>query len=208
MLPVLAIDLTNQTDLVEHNTGEDFFTIIDHLSRALQKESLSAVEARAYAAVTVSTLKEKRSDEYFERFWDKVTARAHQLGVEEPALPRKRRAPSRVDENARTNFYDETPKKFYQRNYFEIADKLTGEIERRFEAPQFVLYTKIEGLFKAAAAGHLPNNDTIQQIGDHFGDDLQGEELRVELFLLKNSFQVMRFTMKNLKDQLLRYQHF
>ena len=42
--------------------GEDFFTIIDHLSRALHKESLSAVEAkaRAYAAVTVSTLKEKR----------------------------------------------------------------------------------------------------------------------------------------------------
>ena len=52
--------------------GEDFFTIIDHLSRALQKESLSAVEARAYAAVTVSNLMEKRSDDYFERFWDKV----------------------------------------------------------------------------------------------------------------------------------------
>ena len=106
--------------------GEDFFTI----SRALQKESLSAVEARAYAAVTVSALMEKRSDDYFgyfERFWDKVTARAHQLGVKEPALPLKRRT-SRVDKNARTSFHDETPKKFYQRHYFEIADKLSGEI--------------------------------------------------------------------------------
>ena len=84
--------------------GEDFFTIIDHLSRALQKESLSAVEARAYAAVTVSTLMEKRSDDYFERFWDKVTARAHQLGVEELALPRKRRAPSRVDKKCKDKF--------------------------------------------------------------------------------------------------------
>ena len=62
-------------------------------------------------------------------------------------------------------------------------------------------------MFKAAADGHLPNNDTIQEIGDHFGDDLQGEELRVELMMLKNSFQAMHFTMKNLKDQLLRYQH-
>ena len=62
-------------------------------------------------------------------------------------------------------------------------------------------------MFKAAADGHLPNNDTIQEIGDHFGDDLQGEELRVELLMLKNSFQAMHFTMKNLKDQLLRYQH-
>ena len=68
-------------------------------------------------------------------------------------------------------------------------------------------YTKIEGLFKAAADGHLPNNDTIQEIGDHLGDDLQGEELPVELLMLKNSFQEMHFTMKNLKDQLLRYQH-
>ena len=39
--------------------------------------------------------------------------------------------------------------------------------------------SKIEGLFKAAADGHLPNNDTIYEIGDHLGDDLQGEELRV-----------------------------
>ena len=84
--------------------GEDFFTIIDHLSRAIQKESPSAVEARAYAAVTVSTLMEKRSDDYFERFWDKVTARAHQLGVEELALPRKRRAPSRVDKKCKDKF--------------------------------------------------------------------------------------------------------
>ena len=66
-------------------------------------------------------------------------------------------------------------------------------------------YTKIEGLLKAAADGHLPNNDTIQEIGDHLGDDLQGEELPVELLMLKNSFQAMHFTMKNLKDQLLRY---
>ena len=40
--------------------------------------------------------------------------------------------------------------------------------------------TKIEGLFKTAADGHLPNNDTIQEIGDHLGDDLQGEELLVD----------------------------
>ena len=85
-------------------TGEDFFTIIDHLSRAFQKENLSAVEARAYAAVTVSTLKEKRSEDYFERFWDKVTGRANQLGVEELAFPRKRRAPSRVDKKCKGKF--------------------------------------------------------------------------------------------------------
>ena len=82
----------------------------------------------AYAAVTVSTLKEKRSEDYFERFWDKVTGIAYQLGVEELAFPRKRRAPSRVDKNAWASFHDETPKKFYQRRYFEIADNFTGEI--------------------------------------------------------------------------------
>ena len=150
---------------------------------------------------TVSTLKDKRSDDHFERFLYKVTARANQL----PALPRKIRAPIRVDENAKTTFYDETPKKFYQRHYFEIADKLTGEIERRLEAPPFVLHTKIEGLFKATADGHLPHNDTIQEIEDHFGDDLQGEELHVELLLFRNCFQAMHFTIKNSNDQLLRY---
>ena len=98
-------------------------------------------------------------------------AKANQLGVGDPILPRRRREPIR---------YDETHKEFYRRQYFEIADKVVGKIERRFEAPKSVLYTKVERMFKTAAEGQHMHLDTIQEINNHFGDDVQ-EDLHTKL---------------------------
>ena len=67
------------------------------------------------------------------------------FGFGEPVLSRKRRAPTRLDQNSSNIFYyDESPKDMYQRVYYEIVDKLKGEIKCRYSSPAFALYTNVE----------------------------------------------------------------
>ena len=134
--------------------GEQLFGITDTLSKALQKKTMCALEAKRLAAVTVSSLKEMRKDDNFDSIWDDLLKKADELECEEPILPRRRRAPKRIDEANSTVHYDSTPKHMYHRYYFEVLDKLIGEIERRFESPSFTFYSKVEGLLENAAVGN------------------------------------------------------
>ena len=47
--------------------------------------------------MTLKTLHKIRNDEDFHLFWSKVTKIADQLGVEDPQLPRHRKAPRRFE---------------------------------------------------------------------------------------------------------------
>ena len=87
--------------------AEKFFSVTDTLSNVVQKKSLCASEVRQMAAVTVSSLRDLRSDAYFERFWDEIKVKAVDLGVNEPVLPRTRRAPLRLDEITSHMYRDE-----------------------------------------------------------------------------------------------------
>ena len=70
----------------------------DNLSKSLQAESLCAAEAQKIAKNTVNTLKKMRSDEKFNLFWKDVENKAAIFDVDLPRLPRKKRAPARIDD--------------------------------------------------------------------------------------------------------------
>ena len=69
--------------------GEKFFSITDTLSKALQKKTTCATEAKMLAAVILSSLKEQRSDVYFEKIWEELVSKVDEFHCEEPVLPRK-----------------------------------------------------------------------------------------------------------------------
>ena len=52
--------------------GEKLFSITDTLSKALQKTMCSAMEAKRLAAVTLTSLKEQRSDSHFDKIWEEL----------------------------------------------------------------------------------------------------------------------------------------
>ena len=133
--------------------GEKHFRITDTLSKALQKKDLSAMAAKKCASVTVSGLKDLRSDSKFSEYWAEVTGKASDLGIAEPTLPRKRKHPRRFDEASNSTYHDGTPESMYKRYYFEILDTLVGEIERRFESETFTFYTKMELLLQLLLRG-------------------------------------------------------
>ena len=67
------------------------------------------------------SLRTKRTDAEFDKFWNQLISEVSQLDVEEPTLPRKRKMPKRFDEFASHHFY-ETPKDLYCRTKFEAYD--------------------------------------------------------------------------------------
>ena len=94
--------------------SEKVFCITDKLNKALQKKDLSAIAAKKYASVTICALKELRNDLKFGEFWLETTAKAIELGVSEPTLPRKRKTPRRFDEASGSTYHDATPEDMYK----------------------------------------------------------------------------------------------
>ena len=133
-------------------------------------------------------------------------AKATELDIGEPALPRKRKLPRRFDEASGSTHHDSTPEDMYKRYYFEVIDTIVGEVERRFESPSFTFYAKMELLLQSAAEGKEIPNTLLTEVVDHFVDDLELSDLRTELGLLKNVMASKEFTYPNLKTKVCEYQ--
>ncbi|KAJ8318420.1 hypothetical protein KUTeg_003511 [Tegillarca granosa] len=82
--------------------GETLLRNCDNLSKALQKERLSASEGNNLSSLTVRTLEKIRSEDNFSLFLEKVENKRHDLNVNEPKLPRKRILPKLLDDGAET----------------------------------------------------------------------------------------------------------
>ena len=183
-----------------------FFSITDKLSKAVQTKSICAFEATEYASVTLKCLEEERSEDRFNCLWEDLMSKKTKFGVGEPVLPRKRRAPTRLDQNSSNSYYDESPKEMYRRIYYEIADKLKGEIERRYSSPAFALYTNVELILRKAATGESIPPEVLSEVFEHFGDDLQRDELTTELGMLKNAMVGAAYSIDNMKEKIRKYQ--
>ena len=187
------------------SVSEKFFTITDTLSKAVHRKSLCAVEAQTYATVTLACLKEERNDEHFNSLWLDLLTKCSEFGVEEPTLPRKLRTPNRLDEASTNTHRDDTPRDMYRRLYFEVVDKLIGEIESRFDSPTFSLYSKVETVLVKAATGEQIPDDLLSEVCTHFGDDLHPVELTTELRMIKNTMQGNDFSFQILKQKICNY---
>ena len=153
----------------------------------MQAKHVFAVEAKKYVAVAMASLKDLRNDSNFDEFWSGVKQNAEKLDVDEPILPRKRKAPTRFDPTSSTTHADNTPEDLYRRLYYEVIDTLLGEIEKRFDSDSFELYGKIEKILLSSAKGELdPCDDMIKDVVSHFNDDLEHSDLVKELALVKN----------------------
>ena len=58
------------------------------------------------------------------------------LGVDEPSLPRKRKAPRRLESNAPGSF-PSTCEDHYHQIYFEAQDRIINCIDNRFDQPGY-----------------------------------------------------------------------
>ena len=82
--------------------------------------------------MTITTLKSIRNSASFDQYWKKTTAAASNLDIDEPTLPRRRKAPRRIDEGSTPTFHEKV-EDYYQVIYFEALDLAVSCIESRFD---------------------------------------------------------------------------
>ena len=80
-------------------------------------------------------------------------------------------------------------KEYYKRAYFEFADTLNGELNKRFCQKNFELYIKAKQLLITAATTGEVMMENMKEVCSHFGEDLEGQRLKNQLSVLSDVVQ-------------------
>ena len=140
------------------------------------------------AAVTVDTLKGLRCDEGFVSFWRTVIEKQRSVDVNEPALPRRSKAPCRYEIGTSSSHFPASIEDHYRPIYFEAIDTLVQCITQRFDQPGFKVYSNLETLLLKGAKGC--NYDTeLSSVQNLYQSDFDMHLLKTQLLLLKSHFE-------------------
>ncbi len=166
---------------------ERILKITDNLSVSLQAESMSAADGQAIAEKTIQTLKDMRSDSMLELFWKYVECMQKRTDTNEPLLPRKRKAPKRLEIGDGECYFSVTVEDHYRQIYFEALDLAVTSIQDRFDQPGYVMYKNLEQLF-VKAANKCDYSVEFQEVITMYGDDFNESELSTQLQIFGSSF--------------------
>ena len=125
--------------------------ITDNLSVTLQKQSLSAAQGYEIAQLTIKTLQHMRTSESFKNFFETLKILHSGFNVEAPVLPRKWRAPKRIEIGEGECYHVDDVEDYYCIQYFEAIDLAITGITNRFDQPGYTIYSNLESLLVKAA---------------------------------------------------------
>ncbi len=162
--------------------------ITNNLSKTLQHESMSAAEAQVIVSKTIETLKNIRGDDMFQLFWKHTELLREHTGIDEPILPRKRRAPSRYEIGDGEGFHLSLVEDHYRLLYFEAIDLAIMSIQDRFNQSGFLMYQNLEELL-IKAANSKDYSSEMEKVVSFYGDDFESkEQLSTQLEIFSSSF--------------------
>ena len=164
--------------------GERLFSHSDNLSKTLQSTRMSAVSGQRLAQLTKSVLESIRNDDSFSAFYSIVLRKSKDHAISDPLLPRKRRAPARIEVGSGQPTFPETPKDHYRRIYFEAIDLIVNAIEQRFSQPSFTAYEKMESLLLKGINGESYTAE-LDYMKVSYKDDINFDSLKAQLQVLR-----------------------
>ncbi|KAL5515243.1 hypothetical protein EMCRGX_G000382 [Ephydatia muelleri] len=186
-----VLDDCRDSDIKAHTIGVLVLGHTDSLSEAIQKKTLTASEAQRIAAMTVKTLSLLRNEAMWTMFWEKLKCQADGTHVSSPTLPRRRRAPLRLEDcigGKAMPEYPETVDDHYRTIYFEALDLVTTAINDRFNQPDYGVYAECEELLLSAMNGN--NTEAIVvKVVEFFKHDFSVESLRLNLQTLAANYK-------------------
>ena len=110
---------------------------------------MSALSGKRVACLTKDVLQQMQNDTSFRSFYDvhvvlmKSKSYPSMSGL---MLPRRTRAPRRIEIGTGEPTYPVTAQGYYRRIYFEAIDLMMNAIDQRFDQPSFDTYAKMEPL--------------------------------------------------------------
>ncbi len=123
----------------------------------------------------------------FELFWKYVECMQKRTDTNEPLLPRKRKAPRRLEIGDGECYFSATVEDHYRQIYFEALDLAVTSIQDRFDQPSYVMYKNLEQLF-VKAANKCDYSVEFQEVITMYGDDFNESELSTQLQIFGSSF--------------------
>ena len=167
--------------------GQCMLRHADTLSATLQKEDMSAAEGQAVAAMTVKTLRSMRTDEQFQMFWNVTTKKADLCHVDQPKLPRRRRAPARLETGMAQPEFPNSIEDHYRQIYYGVLDLLTTCLEDRFDQKDYHMYVNCEQLLCKAAQGDDYTKE-LKEVTTFYGCDFQPARLEQHLVTFSSNY--------------------
>ena len=166
--------------------AEMLFRHCDNLSKALQKEKTSAAVGQSMAKSTVTTLKGLQNDAKFTEIYEQVKKLAVKYNVDEPSLPRKRKAPKKLDLPSEPQSF-QTVEEMYKSVYSEACELIMNGITSRFDQPGYKIYAHLEQLLLLAAGGRDFMSE-LTFVTDFYKSDINAKDLKTQLETLSANF--------------------
>ena len=110
------------------------------------------------------------------------------IDVEEPKLPRARKAPKRFEISQGDSSYPDSPKALYCVAYFIGLDLVVNAIRDRFEQPGCLMYKNLQETLLKCAHGE-DYRAKLQAVTDFYGSNFDPAQLGIQLHLLKTYFE-------------------
>ena len=165
--------------------GECILRHTDNLCKTLQSPSLSAADSQQLAQLTCNTLERLRNQECFSLLWSKVSGMQEKLQIDEPMLPRKRKAPRRYEVGDGQGTFLETVQDYFRAEYYVVIDAALACIRQRFDQPGYQTYRRLENLLTSAANGTDYQQD-LNFIAEFYGDDIDKVLLQTQMELFRS----------------------
>ena len=156
------------------------FSVSEQLSITLQRKDINAQEAIKAVTQAKSFFRRHRSDSAFNDFFQATSKEAEDL-TQPPTLPRQRHVPRRIDDGAQAHQFT-TVEEYFHKQYFEVLDLLSGELDNRFQQPSFKFLEEMECLLiKSCNGQHVKPSEEFCSM---YGKDLQMDRLLSQLNML------------------------
>ena len=107
------------------------------------------------------------------------------IGVDGPALPRKRNAPIRYDGNGQS-YHSPTVEEHYRVKYFEVIDLAINSIQYRFDQPGYRIYRNLEEVL-LNAANKKDYSKELSEVVSFYKDDINLYDLQGQLQIFATS---------------------
>jgi hypothetical protein len=118
--------------------------------------------------------------------------KASDLGIEEPVVPRTRRAPRRVEEGSPAHVFS-TAEHYYKQQYFQLIDTALSAIKDRFESDTWQFLSMAE-----RALISTPSNTAV--LSDFYKDDINAARLELHTTMLHDIISKNKQTLANFGD--------
>ena len=120
-----------------------------------------------------------RSAEHFDLFWKTLIKKVEHLNVGEPVLPRKRKAPRRIEIGEGTGDFHTTVVDHYRVIYFEAMDLVIQCIDDRFDQPGYKMYSGLETLLLKGCK-QMDHQDELHLVKSLYDKDINYQNLEIQ----------------------------